>query len=202
MRPRFDLFLVSILILFLELACIRWFPAHVLFLSFFTNTVLLACFLGMSVGCLATVYDAGVRRHQEAAEAGRHVRHVQLFPPGLDRPAAGGLLDNTSAKATRWCSHSQPGTRCVRTMCCSASCADGLRRFSSPASYSALFRHAADPERAFGANIAGAMFGGLSEYSSLLLGFQYVVLLAVAFYALSAASAYFSAGCWGRAASV
>ena len=38
--------------LFLELACIRWFPAHVVFLSFFTNTVLLASFMGMSVGCL------------------------------------------------------------------------------------------------------------------------------------------------------
>ena len=53
MRDRADLFLVSVLVLFLELACIRWFPAHVLFLSFFTNTVLLACFLGMSIGCLA-----------------------------------------------------------------------------------------------------------------------------------------------------
>ena len=50
---RLDLFLVSLLILFLELACIRWFPAHVLFLTFFTNTVLLACFVGMSVGCIA-----------------------------------------------------------------------------------------------------------------------------------------------------
>lgn len=48
-----ELFLISLIILFLELACIRWFPAHVLFLTFFTNTVLLACFLGMSVGCLA-----------------------------------------------------------------------------------------------------------------------------------------------------
>jgi hypothetical protein len=38
--------------LFLELACIRWFPAHVLYLTFFTNVVLLASFLGMSVGCL------------------------------------------------------------------------------------------------------------------------------------------------------
>src|SRR5262245_35119633 len=53
------LFLISVLILFLELACIRWFPAHVLFLTFFTNVVLLACFLGMSVGCLA----AGHRRN-------------------------------------------------------------------------------------------------------------------------------------------
>ncbi|MCL5006467.1 MAG: hypothetical protein M1404_08005 [Acidobacteria bacterium] len=34
------------------MACIRWFPAHVVFLSFFTNTILLACFVGMSVGCL------------------------------------------------------------------------------------------------------------------------------------------------------
>jgi SAM-dependent methyltransferase len=48
-----ELFLVSALILFLELACIRWFPAHVLFLTFFTNIVLLASFLGMSLGCLA-----------------------------------------------------------------------------------------------------------------------------------------------------
>ncbi len=52
-RARGELFAISLLILFLELACIRWFPAHVLFLTFFTNTVLLACFLGMSVGCLA-----------------------------------------------------------------------------------------------------------------------------------------------------
>src|SRR3954452_18293396 len=52
-RPVLDLFLISWLVLFLELACIRWFPSHVLFLTFFTNTVLLACFVGMSVGCLA-----------------------------------------------------------------------------------------------------------------------------------------------------
>ncbi|HKW00791.1 MAG TPA: methyltransferase domain-containing protein [Vicinamibacterales bacterium] len=52
-RARSDLFLVSLLILFLELACIRWLPAHVLYLTFFTNTVLLAAFLGMSLGCLA-----------------------------------------------------------------------------------------------------------------------------------------------------
>src|SRR5438874_13336151 len=52
-RARADLFLISVLILFLELACIRWFPAHVLYLTFFTNVVLLASFLGMSVGCLA-----------------------------------------------------------------------------------------------------------------------------------------------------
>ena len=52
-RRRVDVFLASLLILFLELACIRWFPAHVLFLTYFTNTVLFAAFLGMSAGCLA-----------------------------------------------------------------------------------------------------------------------------------------------------
>jgi spermidine synthase len=53
MRHRLDLFVVSVIVLFLELTCIRWFPSHVMFLTFFTNIVLLACFLGISVGCLA-----------------------------------------------------------------------------------------------------------------------------------------------------
>jgi len=48
-----NLFLVGFLVLFLELASIRWFSANVIFLQFFTNVVLLACFLGMSCGCLA-----------------------------------------------------------------------------------------------------------------------------------------------------
>src|SRR6266540_772017 len=55
-RPRqyTELFLISFAILFFELACIRWFASSVIFLTFFTNIVLLACFLGMSVGLLAT----------------------------------------------------------------------------------------------------------------------------------------------------
>ena len=48
-----NLFLVGFLVLFLELACIRWFSAYVIFLQFFTNVILIACFLGMSCGCLA-----------------------------------------------------------------------------------------------------------------------------------------------------
>ena len=48
-----DLFLISFVVLFFELACIRWFGSMVPFLTFFTNLVLMACFLGMSVGCLA-----------------------------------------------------------------------------------------------------------------------------------------------------
>src|SRR5262249_11164920 len=46
-------FLISFIILFLELSCIRWFGSTVVFLSFFTNLILMASFLGVSVGCLA-----------------------------------------------------------------------------------------------------------------------------------------------------
>jgi SAM-dependent methyltransferase len=52
-----NLFLTGFLVLFLELACIRWFAANVIFLQFFTNVVLLACFLGMSCGCMAAHQD-------------------------------------------------------------------------------------------------------------------------------------------------
>jgi SAM-dependent methyltransferase len=49
----FDLFLISCTVLFVELAAIRWFPAYVISLTFFTNVVLIAAFVGMSIGCLA-----------------------------------------------------------------------------------------------------------------------------------------------------
>ena len=62
-RAQRDLFLISFLILFFELAAIRWFAATVVFLTFFTNIVLLACFLGMSVGLLAA------RRPQNLVQA-------------------------------------------------------------------------------------------------------------------------------------
>src|SRR5262245_28902876 len=52
-RASLDLFVVSFLILYFELTCIRWFSSTVIFLTFFTNFVLLASFLGVSVGCLA-----------------------------------------------------------------------------------------------------------------------------------------------------
>lgn len=51
-KPYTRLFLISFFILFLELACIRWFGSTVVFLTFFTNIVLIASFLGMSVGLM------------------------------------------------------------------------------------------------------------------------------------------------------
>ena len=51
--------------------------------------------------------------------------------------------------------------------------------------FAVSFTRAVEPDRAFGANIAGAMFGGLAEYSSMLLGFQYLLFVAVALYIIS-----------------
>ena len=51
-RIRTHLFLTSFLILFFELAIIRYIPAHVRFLGFFMNFLLLAVFLGIGAGIL------------------------------------------------------------------------------------------------------------------------------------------------------
>jgi Spermine/spermidine synthase domain len=48
-----DLFLASALMLFLELTLIRWLGESILYLSFFTNFVLLASFLGIGIGFMA-----------------------------------------------------------------------------------------------------------------------------------------------------
>ncbi|HEX6691608.1 MAG TPA: hypothetical protein VF110_10725 [Burkholderiales bacterium] len=61
-RPLVELFLISFLILFLELAAIRFFAATVVFLAFFTNIVLLASFLGMSVGLLTASRQQNLAR--------------------------------------------------------------------------------------------------------------------------------------------
>jgi SAM-dependent methyltransferase len=47
------------------------------------------------------------------------------------------------------------------------------------------FRDEANPEQAFGSNIAGSMIGGLAEQFSTLLGFQHLLILAICFYLLS-----------------
>jgi hypothetical protein len=46
------LFVSSFLVLFLETALIRWLPAYIRLLAYFSNFILLASFLGIGVGCL------------------------------------------------------------------------------------------------------------------------------------------------------
>ena len=64
-RDCWTLFLCSFTILFVELALIRWIPAYVRALGFFTNFVLLGSFLGIGLGIL---------------QARRRVDLVTLFP--------------------------------------------------------------------------------------------------------------------------
>lgn len=67
-RDRLRLFLCSFTILFVELTCIRWIPAYVRSLGFFTNFVLLGSFLGIGLGIL---------------QARRRVDLQTLFPVAL-----------------------------------------------------------------------------------------------------------------------
>src|SRR5512137_298431 len=46
------IFLSSFLVLFLEVALIRWLPAQIRLLSYFSNFILLAAFLGIGIGAL------------------------------------------------------------------------------------------------------------------------------------------------------
>jgi SAM-dependent methyltransferase len=51
-RDRFELFLASFLMLFVELVLIRWAGAYVVYLSYFANFILLGSFLGIGIGFL------------------------------------------------------------------------------------------------------------------------------------------------------
>jgi hypothetical protein len=57
------LILLSFLMLFVELGLIRWSGAYVVYLSFFTNFVLLASFLGVGVGFLRARARGEIFRH-------------------------------------------------------------------------------------------------------------------------------------------
>ena len=47
-----DLWLGSFLVLFFELVCIRWVNSTVTISAYFSNIILISCFLGYGVGCL------------------------------------------------------------------------------------------------------------------------------------------------------
>lgn len=51
--------------------------------------------------------------------------------------------------------------------------------------FAVSFSRVAEADRAFGFNIAGAMVGGLAEYSSMVLGFRYLLFVAIGLYAAS-----------------
>ena len=74
--PAVRTFLASFLVLFLEIALIRWMPAYVRLLAYFSNFILLASFLGIGVGCLLAAHRAPGERAALLARA----RLFSLFP--------------------------------------------------------------------------------------------------------------------------
>jgi hypothetical protein len=53
--------------------------------------------------------------------------------------------------------------------------------------FATLFRESRQPDVDFGWNVAGIILGGLSEQLSLVVGFNYLLLVAAAYYLLSVA---------------
>jgi hypothetical protein len=52
--------------------------------------------------------------------------------------------------------------------------------------FDSAFAESRQPDIDFGSNVAGVILGGLSENASLILGFDKLLLLAIAFYMLAA----------------
>jgi SAM-dependent methyltransferase len=59
--PRTRLFLTSATLLFVELLFIRWIPANVVYVGYFTNFLLMASFLGIGLGILLGRIESRVR---------------------------------------------------------------------------------------------------------------------------------------------
>jgi SAM-dependent methyltransferase len=92
------LILGSALMLFLELALIRWLGANVVHLSYFTNFVLLGSFLGIGLGFLISRKDWSILPYTPVLLA-LLVLAVRLFPVSIDRTGA-DLIFFTALKTT------------------------------------------------------------------------------------------------------
>ena len=76
--PAVRTFLASFLVLFLEIALIRWMPAYIRLLAYFSNFILLASFLGIGVGCLLAIHPSAAAASRAPALA--RARLFAFFP--------------------------------------------------------------------------------------------------------------------------
>jgi len=97
-RPRVRLFGLSFLMLFTELALIRWTGANIVYLSYFSNFVLLGSFLGIGLGFLRTRSRWNLFGWAPVALA-LLVLFVLVFPVQVNR-GGGQLLFFTSVKTS------------------------------------------------------------------------------------------------------
>lgn len=90
MSLKLRLVLLSFLMLFVELALIRWTGSNVVFLSYFSNFVLLGSFLGIGIGFLRAGRSRDLFPYAPVALAGL-VAFVRFFPVSL-RDSGGDLI--------------------------------------------------------------------------------------------------------------
>jgi SAM-dependent methyltransferase len=88
MSDKLRLFLLSALMLFVELALIRWSGENVVYLSFFSNFVLLGSFLGIGIGFLWAGRRPPIFRYAPLLLA-VYAAFVAFFPAKVDRTGAG-----------------------------------------------------------------------------------------------------------------
>jgi SAM-dependent methyltransferase len=98
MNDRLRLVLLSFVMLFVELALIRWTGSNVLFLSYFSNFVLLGSFLGIGIGFLRARSKYNLFPYAPLALAGL-VAFIRFFPVGIERDGSqliffGGLVSH------------------------------------------------------------------------------------------------------------
>src|SRR2546421_11095356 len=75
---------LSFLMLFVELALIRWTGSNILYLSYFSNFILLASFLGIGLGFLRADARYDLFRFAPIALAAL-IAFVRIFPVQIDR---------------------------------------------------------------------------------------------------------------------
>jgi hypothetical protein len=98
MSSRIRLSLLSFLMLFVELALIRWTGSNVVYLSYFSNIVLLGSFLGIGIGFLRANAKVNLFRWSPVALSAL-VLFVHRFPVTIDRSGSGLLFFGDFSKS-------------------------------------------------------------------------------------------------------
>jgi SAM-dependent methyltransferase len=91
-------FLASFLVLFLEIALIRWMPAYIRLLSYFSNFILLASFLGIGIGCLLAPARSRLFNWFPLVQAAV-IAAVYLFRLEVSIPTAGSIYFSSGTTA-------------------------------------------------------------------------------------------------------
>src|SRR5437763_1060649 len=100
-RP-FRVFLASFLVLFLEVALIRWMPAHVRLLSYFSNFILLSPFwwFGVAFAAVFVIANLDQRTPRQQRLAAFYFVGLLTFSLGLVHQLSGGAIWSPYYKIT------------------------------------------------------------------------------------------------------